>query len=89
LGISRRPVQDWEAGVNHPTAPRLQVLITALLEARALTSGREAAEARRQLQSSTLRTGAPAPDVRGFVDRTDEPATVRQHVWISPSSAET
>src|SRR5437879_11010447 len=53
LGVSRRSVQDWEAGVNHPTAQRLQTLITTLLEAGALTSGREAAEAR-QLWDAVL-----------------------------------
>ena len=132
LGVSRRSVQDWEAGVNHPTAQRLQTLITTLLEAGALTSGREAAEAR-QLWDAVLsesprmrlpldeewlsillaaRGGeravpeavtkvipampdtaapeatavehaedwGPAPDVRGFVDRTDELATVRS--WL-------
>ena len=46
LGVSRRSVQDWEAGVNHPTAQRLQALITTLLEAGALTAGRELAEAK-------------------------------------------
>ena len=132
LGVSRRSVQDWEAGVNHPTAQRLQTLITTLLEAGALTSGREAAEAR-QLWDAVLSESprmrlplddewlsillaargseravpeavtkvipampdtaapeatavehaedwGPAPDVRGFVDRTEELATVRS--WL-------
>jgi hypothetical protein len=125
-------VQDWEAWVNHPTAQGLQTLITTLLEAGALTSGREDAEAR-QLWDAVLsesprmriplddkwlsillaarggepavpeavtnvipampHTGAreatavehaedwgPAPDVHGFVDRTDELATARS--WL-------
>ena len=45
-GVSRGAVQDWEAGLNYPTAERLQVLIQVLLEAGGLTLGREAAEAR-------------------------------------------
>src|SRR5207302_8720908 len=38
--------QDWEAGLNYPTAERLQALIQVLLAAGGLTVGREAAEAR-------------------------------------------
>ena len=38
--------QDWESGVNCPTAERLQALIRALLEAGGLTAGLEAFEAR-------------------------------------------
>ncbi len=53
-GASRRVVQDWEAGVNLPGADRLQALITVLLEADALTVGREGAEAR-QLWAAALR----------------------------------
>jgi transcriptional regulator with XRE-family HTH domain len=45
-GVSRGAVQDWESGVNYPTAERLQALIHVLLEAGGLTVGREAAEAR-------------------------------------------
>src|SRR5690349_513889 len=45
-GVSRGAVQDWEAGLNFPTAERLQVLIQVLLEAGGLTLGQEAAEAR-------------------------------------------
>jgi WD40 repeat protein/transcriptional regulator with XRE-family HTH domain len=46
LGAARRTLQDWEAGVNHPGAERLQTLIHELFEAGGLTFGREAAEAR-------------------------------------------
>jgi WD40 repeat protein/transcriptional regulator with XRE-family HTH domain len=46
LGVGRRTVQDWEAGSKHPTAERLQKLIKVLLDAGALTVGREADEAR-------------------------------------------
>ena len=50
-GVSRRSVQDWEAGVTLPTAERLQALIRALLQAGGLTSGRESFEARELLLS--------------------------------------
>ena len=45
-GVSRGAVQDWEAGLMHPTAERLEVLIRVLLEAGGLVVGREAGEAR-------------------------------------------
>ena len=45
-GVSRGAVQDWESGLNYPTAERLQALIRVLLDAGGLTAGREAAEAR-------------------------------------------
>jgi DNA-binding transcriptional regulator YiaG len=31
-GVSHRSVQDWESGVNCPTAERLQAVIRVLLE---------------------------------------------------------
>src|SRR5918912_3981415 len=46
VGVSERSVQDWEAGLKFPSDQRLQALIRALLEAGALTSGRELSEAR-------------------------------------------
>jgi WD40 repeat protein/transcriptional regulator with XRE-family HTH domain len=46
VGVSRRVVQNWEAGVNVPSADRLQKLIVVLFEAGALTVGRETVEAR-------------------------------------------
>src|SRR5262249_1511451 len=33
LGVHVRSVQDWEAGLNHPSATRLEALIGVLLEA--------------------------------------------------------
>src|SRR6266516_391696 len=45
-GVSHRTVQDWESGVNYPTADRLQALIRVLFESGGMTAGREAAEAR-------------------------------------------
>src|SRR5206468_2564487 len=54
--VSRRSVQDWEAGVTLPTAERLQALIRALLEVGGLTRGRELAEAR-ELWAAVEREG--------------------------------
>jgi len=45
MGSSRRTLQDWEAGINHPSAELLKALIQVLLEAGGLTVGRELAEA--------------------------------------------
>src|SRR5579859_2276115 len=45
-GVSHRSVQDWESGVNYPTAERLRALIRVLFESGGLTAGREGAEAR-------------------------------------------
>src|SRR5690348_14425509 len=53
-GVNRRSVQDWEAGLNYPTAERLQSVIQVLLEAGGLSAGREASEAR-ELWASVLR----------------------------------
>jgi WD40 repeat protein/transcriptional regulator with XRE-family HTH domain len=47
VGASRRVIQDWEAGVNVPSADHLQALIAVLFEAGGLNVGREAVEARR------------------------------------------
>src|SRR5262249_54026869 len=38
-------IQEWEAGVSHPTAERLQGLIRALLASGGFTPGQEPAEA--------------------------------------------
>ena len=40
-----RAVQNWEAGVNYPTAERLRSVMGALLEAGGLSPGRERGEA--------------------------------------------
>src|SRR5690348_14155964 len=45
-GVSRGAIQDWESGVNYPSAKRLQALIRVLLEADGLTAGQEESEAR-------------------------------------------
>jgi hypothetical protein len=44
VGASYRSVQDWESGVNYPTAERLQAVIRVLFESGRLTSGDELAE---------------------------------------------
>jgi transcriptional regulator with XRE-family HTH domain len=44
-GVSRRSVQDWEAGLNYPDPQHLQALIAAFLETRGFTVGAEAVEA--------------------------------------------
>src|SRR5260370_40019502 len=44
-GVSRRSVQDWEAGLNYPDAQHLQALIIAFLRTGGLTVGHEATEA--------------------------------------------
>lgn len=56
-GVNRRSVQDWEAGLNYPTAERLRTVIEVLLEAGGLTTGQEADEAR-QLWA-TVQRAAP------------------------------
>src|SRR5258708_34178047 len=54
MGVSMRTVENWEAGVNYPSAQPLQALIAALLEAGGLNVGRELDEAR-QLWATGLR----------------------------------
>lgn len=46
LRVSQRTVQEWEAGLNHPNADRLQGLILVLRELGVFTKGHEADEAR-------------------------------------------
>ncbi|MBV9174464.1 MAG: helix-turn-helix domain-containing protein, partial [Chloroflexi bacterium] len=54
LGVDRRTVQDWEAGLKNPTANRLQDLIAVLLAAGGFSSGHEVAEAS-ELWAAVLR----------------------------------
>src|ERR1700681_4054512 len=44
-GVSLRAVQNWEAGLNYPTAERLRSLMGVLLEAGGLSPGSERDEA--------------------------------------------
>jgi WD40 repeat protein/transcriptional regulator with XRE-family HTH domain len=46
VGVHRRSLQEWEAGVTYPTPDRLQALIATLLDAGGLTVGRESSEVR-------------------------------------------
>jgi len=46
IGAGRRTVQEWEAGVKHPSAERLRALIVALLGSGGLTAGHESEEVR-------------------------------------------
>jgi WD40 repeat protein/transcriptional regulator with XRE-family HTH domain len=54
VGVSKRTLQDWEAGVSYPGAERLQALIAAFLSSGGQAAGREAVEAR-ELWSTALR----------------------------------
>jgi WD40 repeat protein/transcriptional regulator with XRE-family HTH domain len=54
VGVNRRSVQDWEGGVNHPSAQLLRALIGALLDAGGLSPGHEAEEAE-ELWEAALR----------------------------------
>src|SRR5215831_5713743 len=54
LGASRRTVQDWENGVNYPSADRLRALIIVLLDTGGLSNGHEVAEAQ-ELWAAALR----------------------------------
>jgi WD40 repeat protein/transcriptional regulator with XRE-family HTH domain len=54
VGVNRRALQDWEAGVNCPGAGTLQTLLVALLESDGLIAGQEADEAK-ALWSTVLR----------------------------------
>ena len=72
--MSTRTVENWEAGVNYPSAQPLQALITVLLEAGGLNVGRELDEVR-QLWAAVLRD---APRMRTPFDE----------VWLAEFLAE-
>jgi transcriptional regulator with XRE-family HTH domain len=74
LGAGRRTVQDWEAGINHPSAERLRALIQVVLESGGLTVGGEAAEAQ-QLWAAVMNE---APRMRTPFDE----------VWLATILAE-
>src|SRR5260370_38358470 len=57
IGASVRTVENWEGGVNYPSAKPMPALIAALLESRGMTVGRELDEAREL--SATARRYAP------------------------------
>jgi WD40 repeat protein/transcriptional regulator with XRE-family HTH domain len=64
-GTSRRSIQDWESGVYHPSAERLQALILVLLESGGFTVGQEI-EAAEELWAAVLRE---APRMRTPLDK--------------------
>ena len=45
MGVHLRSIQDWEAGLSHPSARRLRALIAVFLDTAAFVEGRELAEA--------------------------------------------
>jgi hypothetical protein len=93
--VSRRAVQDWESGLNHPDAEHLQALIAALLEADGLTLGSETPEAEALWavavrQAPRLRTPFDPVWFAGLVHRRSDPAaseelatapSLRRHDW--------
>jgi WD40 repeat protein/transcriptional regulator with XRE-family HTH domain len=83
MGAGRRTVQDWEAGVNYPSAERLQALILVLLKAGGLTVGREAAEAH-ELWTAALHE---APRMRTPFDEEWFAALLAAHASPTPETA--
>jgi len=62
VGVHLRSIQDWEAGLSHPSAPRLRALIAVFLETAAFVAGRELAEAQAlwsAAQAEAPRLGSP------------------------------
>ena len=57
LGVSDRAIQNWEAGLSHPTGGHLKHLIALYLRRGVLTAGREAEEAA-ELWEALLRGAA-------------------------------
>src|SRR5437764_6398206 len=45
VGVHMRSIQDWEAGVNYPSAERLRALVAAFLSVGGMTASAEASEA--------------------------------------------
>src|SRR5712691_1647646 len=76
IGASVRTVENWEGGVNYPSAKPLQALIAALLEAGGLTVGRELHEAR-ELWATVLRH---APRMHTPLDEVWLAAVQAEHV---------
>lgn len=67
--VSRRSVQDCEAGVTLPSAERLQGVIRALLETGGLTRGQELSEGARNVDGGGARGAAHARRLRPAVVR--------------------
>ncbi len=81
VGVSRRSIQDWERGLNYPTAERLQAIIGTFLDAGVLTAGREAAEAR-ELWAAAERE---APRMRTPFDEAWFASLLAGHAAATPS----
>src|SRR5260370_18920249 len=60
VGAGRRTVQDWEAGINHPSAEPLKALIQALLQAGRPPAAPRHAPAARGVRRA-VRRGPPPP----------------------------
>src|SRR5712691_1998326 len=76
VGVSTRTVENWEAGVNYPSAQPLQALTGALLEAGGLNVGRELDETR-ELWATVLRD---APRMHTPLDEVWLAAVLAEHV---------
>src|SRR3981081_2200916 len=76
LGMHWRSIQGWESGANYPSAASLRSLLATYLEAGALTTGEETA------QADALWTAAPrqAPRVRTPLDHPWFAARLAQYV---------
>jgi WD40 repeat protein/transcriptional regulator with XRE-family HTH domain len=67
LGVHVRSVQDWEAGLSHPTGTRLERLVAVLVQTGAFMPGRELAEAQALWSAATSEGRSRAPfDVAWF-----------------------
>src|SRR3979411_40887 len=76
IGASARTVENWEGGVNYPSAKPLQALIAALLESHGLTVGRELDEAR-ELWATVLQD---APRMHTPLDEVWLAAVLADHI---------
>src|SRR6266849_5500710 len=82
VGVSKRTLQDWEAGVSYPGVERLQALIAALLAAGGQALGHETLEAQ-ELWSAALRE---APRLHTPFDPTWFAELLHRHTASSASA---
>jgi WD40 repeat protein/transcriptional regulator with XRE-family HTH domain len=74
VGVHLRSIQDWEAGLSHPSAQRLRALIAVFLDAAAFVEGHELAEAQAlwsaaQAEAQRLRSAFDAAWFAGLLAR--------------------
>jgi WD40 repeat protein/transcriptional regulator with XRE-family HTH domain len=70
VGVNIRSVQDWESGVNCPSAQRLQALIAALQDAGGFSLGHELDEAEELADAARLEAPRQHPPFdRGWFER--------------------